>query len=273
MIFAGPHLSDNFIENWGSVVNYTGKLKNGLADGFGKAFVRSNKDGGLLVFIGDWADGEMEGQGQVENLRTGYDYKGRWRNGMQSGNGTENDPEGHVYIGQFQRGKRNGYGIATYSWCGKFRINLLFVLSNVIHELEMEVIDLDCGLADVRPHRERRYEGYWKNNVLHRYGRVEFCADAVYEGEIHLDQRQGHGQYEWPNGNVYEGPWQYDKMHGNGGVFSFGEDAPGTTYRGRYEDGIAVGIHVRTTKNGATDNVKAVSYGLDNWVFEEITYK
>ncbi len=119
-VLVSHHLSDNFLAIWGTEVNYTGDFKNGLANGVGQAFVAAKNDGGLLVFSGAWLAGSMEGQGSVENLKTGYKYRGHWKDGLQNGNGSEDNPEAsRTSEGEFLDGKLNGYGEANFSWCGK----------------------------------------------------------------------------------------------------------------------------------------------------------
>ncbi len=122
---SGSYLNSGFVRLWGAEVNYTGTSRNGLAHGYGRAFVRGKDNGGLLVFSGYWNYGDMEGQGLMENRKTGYRYTGKWRNGQPNGNGTETDPEGsRTAEGQFKDGKLNGYGAANFSWCGKLYRNI-----------------------------------------------------------------------------------------------------------------------------------------------------
>ena len=39
---------------------------------------------------------------------------------------------------------------------------------------------------------------------------------AIYEGDYHHGNWQGHGVYSFPDGRKYDGPWKDDKRHGIG---------------------------------------------------------
>ncbi len=120
-------LSVDFVENWGKLeANYTGGLDslNGLANGFGKAFILDAADN-LIVIIGNFRNGTLEGQGSVENLATGFSYDGNFVNGIEDGIGTEITAGGHTYVGEFSNGKRHGFGNRTngqLNSCGNFTI-------------------------------------------------------------------------------------------------------------------------------------------------------
>lgn len=56
------------------------------------------------------------GIGQVTNvLPNGATYIGDWADGQPNGQGTMTSPAGAVYVGEFQDGKPNGHGVSTLS--------------------------------------------------------------------------------------------------------------------------------------------------------------
>ncbi len=83
------------------------------------------------------ADENLTGQAEVnvtidsadnaDNANVKYHYHGQWKNGVAEGNGSEISPlaqYGHPndtlhYIGQYHNGVQHGYGVARYSWCGR----------------------------------------------------------------------------------------------------------------------------------------------------------
>ncbi|CAJ1369208.1 unnamed protein product [Effrenium voratum] len=52
-----------------------------------------------------------------------------------------------------------------------------------------------------------RYEGQWKGDKAHGWGRFVHADGDVYEGEWAADTAHG---------SKYEGQWEYDRQHGQG---------------------------------------------------------
>ena len=87
------------------------------------------------------------------------------------------------YVGQVDKNKANGYGIAL----------------------------LETG---------SRYEGNWKNNMRHGQGKFYWNDGEHYEGTYHKDKREGIGTYYWTNGEKYVGEWKNDQRNGHGEFFN-----------------------------------------------------
>ena len=58
------------------------------------------------------------------------------------------------------------------------------------------------------------YEGQFKNDVYHGYGRFIYASGAYYIGQWADGKRSGWGQWVDTNGKVLQGMWQFNKMIG-----------------------------------------------------------
>ena len=76
---------------------YTGGLKDGLLDGYGKLSTRAG-----LTYEGEWNQGRMEGKGSVE-YETGERYQGSFAAGEPDGTGTYIGVDGQVAEGGFPK--------------------------------------------------------------------------------------------------------------------------------------------------------------------------
>jgi len=88
----------------GIVSVFTGKMRNGRADGAGEVVTN---DG--LVYEGAWQNGRASGSGRLK-LPSGEEYLGSFRNGMADGKGREFEITGEVFEGRFRAGLRDGEG-------------------------------------------------------------------------------------------------------------------------------------------------------------------
>eukprot|EP01084_Bolivina_argentea_P293778 505335_1 len=86
-----------------------------------------------------------------------------------------------------------GRNMDTGKWCGRVVIGLVIWAG-------------DC------------YEGSWKNNKRHGYGKYMYKSGDCYEGLYENGKRHGYGKYVWKGGigNCYEGLWENGKKHGYG---------------------------------------------------------
>ncbi|HNZ53967.1 MAG TPA: hypothetical protein PKN76_07500 [bacterium] len=79
------------------------------------------------------------------------------------------------YIGNLEKGVRDGYGVINYS-------------------------------------DESKYEGHWKNNKKHGTGVFTYENGAKYEGNFENDKKNGVGKFFWPNGDIFEGAFKDDNF-------------------------------------------------------------
>lgn len=104
-------------------------------------------------------------------------YQGPCVDGFAQGRGEAEGP-GARYVGEFDRGRKQGRGIKTWT-------------------------------------NGDRYEGQFRNDRRHGEGRYVWgpqseWAGQYYEGSYVDDLRQGEGRYVWPDGRSVRGQWQRD---------------------------------------------------------------
>ena len=56
------------------------------------------------------------------------------------------------------------------------------------------------------------YEGNWKDDFKHGYGKMTWADGAVYEGNYKEGVKHGYGKMTWADGDVYEGNWYKGEM-------------------------------------------------------------
>lgn len=62
-----------------------------------------------------------------------------------------------------------------------------------------------------------RYEGYWKNDLKQRKGKLIDAKNGIYFiGEYHKGKKEGFGIYKYSEGAKYEGFWLDNKLYGQG---------------------------------------------------------
>ena len=72
----------------------------------------------------------------------------------------------------------------------------------------------------------RHGKGIWKDR--------EEGKGAIYEGEYHLDKKEGQGTYTWPSGNYYKGNFVNDLRQGYGEMYW----VDGSWFKGHWDKGI-----------------------------------
>ena len=77
------------------------------------------------------------------------------------------------------------------------------------------------------------YEGNYKDDLMHGYGKMTWADGAVYEGNYKDDVKYGYGKMTWANGDIYEGNYKEGAEHGYG-KYTW---ASGNTYEGNWYEG------------------------------------
>lgn len=80
-----------------------------------------------------------------------------------------------------------------------------------------------------------------------RIDNVKYYESGKYTGEFKNGKRNGHGVYEWHNGEIYDGDWLDDFRTGHG-VYKW---KTGDVYDGDYVDGMKTGYGTMQYHNGA----------------------
>lgn len=111
------------------------------------------------------------------------------------------------------------------------------------------------------------YNGEWKDNAAHGFGRIDYGGGSWYEGGFNLGQPTGKGigKTVFPNnGGTYTGSYLNGLKHGPNGKFKDSQ----YVYEGDYKYDYPYGTHTRSDLyTGWTDSVKAIRRG-NGWEWE-----
>ncbi|KAI3364892.1 hypothetical protein L3Q82_001075 [Scortum barcoo] len=135
------------------------------------------------------------------------EYEGdRNEAGERHGVGKAVLPNGDVYQGQYENGKRQGQLSET-------------VLSH---------------RGRIASRSGARYIGDYYQNMKHGQGTFYYPDGSRYEGSWVEGLRQGHGVYTYPNGDKYDGEWLHHMRHGQG-IYHYHQT--GSKYKGSWVNG------------------------------------
>ncbi|XP_067634980.1 MORN repeat-containing protein 3-like [Eurosta solidaginis] len=150
-------------------------------------------------------------------------YKGYWLRNQHHRYGVKGTKKQLIYDGQWQNGKRHGYGTMR--------------------------IRLPNGTAG------RLYIGEWRDDMKWGEGK-QFFDNGVYYGWWERNRRHGPGVMWYNNDSIYIGQWAADVKHGVG-VFFY---ANGNRYEGHYARGLKNGegtfyhMHTGQIQKGMWEN-------------------
>ena len=138
------------------------------------------------VYFGEFFDGSISGKG-LYLWDSGIISKGIFKVGEQTGYGTDYYADGEKYEGNFENGKRQGFGIYTY------------------------------GLNDAT--NALSYVGYFEDNLKSGSGTFKWTTGSKYVGEFKYDLRNGYGTQFFSDGSRYQGNWEDGSENGYGKLF------------------------------------------------------
>ena len=126
--------------------------------------------------------------------------------------------------GDFQYGKRHGYGVYSYADGGRF---------------EGEWVDDKVHGRGVSVYSSgNRYEGEWVDGKINGQGTLWYADGDQYQGEWRDGKMHGRGTYTYADGDQYEGDWKDDRRHGKGTVtYAAIEGGTAEKYEGDWSDG------------------------------------
>lgn len=124
-------------------------------------------------------------------------YIGKVRNNKKHGKGYHHFPNGLVFKGTYSNGKKT---------------------AGIVFELKTKKLI---------------YEGGWKNDRYHGWGRLARPSGETYEGSFEKGKFHGNGVLTWPNGTKYEGGFVNGKRQGKGILLS----SKGHIYEGGFKGG------------------------------------
>jgi len=162
----------------GDCINGRGKME--LTTPYGKGH-----------YIGNFRDGEFQGQGRLEvpiSFLERAIYKGNWEQGIRSGRGTYWNGKGKLYIGQWVNNKRHGHG------------SYFFNLAEW-HENEHS----EYWMAE----NTENYTGEFVNDFYQGQGTYRWPGGQKYSGGFFANSKHGPGTYFYVTGTRREQLWNY----------------------------------------------------------------
>merc|ERR1712178_42591 len=195
--------------------------------------------------------------GDEEEVGPKYFYEGDKKDGdatLQHGKGKAIYKNSDEYEGEYQEGKRHGFGV--YKWA-KYEASE--------EEPDVMKVALDDEGKTVF---QSTYTGQYVANLKEGEGVFEYPDGSKYQGNWRHDKRHGDGVYWFPNGDIYSGEWRFGSKHGRGtfihaesnarlvGTFVDGKFVKGkwvmadSTYTGGYKDNKPFGPGQFVFKNG-----------------------
>jgi hypothetical protein len=191
-----------------------------------------------IMWVGKAIVGE---DGQPTGQRTkGASYHGEWDRNKKNGYGVQVFPNGEKYEGQWLDDMRNGEGTL---WVKIGKAN------NKLRKLYVG------GWKDDRRHGRGTcffnngefYQGSWDHGKMHGHGTLRYSNGDLYIGEWNNGLRSSQGTLNKANGDCYEGYWLEDKREGSGSYF-YAES--GKVFVGEWAADIPkAGIYTQATPN------------------------
>ncbi|PVD20460.1 hypothetical protein C0Q70_18616 [Pomacea canaliculata] len=178
--------------------SYVGEKRMFLRDGYG-VYVYENQ---FFRYEGEWQKGKKHGHGKLI-MKDGTYYEGQFVNGEISGHGFKFFASSKCkYTGEFLNGELNGHGIMHYS-------------DNTIYEGQWQK-NKKQGFGILRTSPKAVYKGHFQNHLRNGEGSQTYDNGDQYQGYWVRDKRHGHGELLCNDGTLYVGQFADDKFHGEG---------------------------------------------------------
>jgi hypothetical protein len=177
------------------------------------------------------ANPEFTGVGKgVKDHRT---YEGEWKNGLESGFGTETNhnlkfPDYLRFRGDWVDGKKTGYGSQFWNDGGKYEGEVVdnkfqgqgtFTWSTGEVHVGQFVENLQHGQGHLKWTNGDFYTGNFEQGVFSGEGSLVYTSGTKYVGSFKNGKKEGHGVYSWSTGDLYDGEWFNDLKHGKGSYY------------------------------------------------------
>lgn len=225
---------------------YLGEVKDGKRHGQGKEFKKG------IIYNGDWKNDEQTGYatityddrssyvGQVKKgcrhgkgkfiSSRGDFYNGEWVNDIKEGNGVWSNSKGHVIRVAWRNDKKNGKGVIIQGGCV---FEALWVDDQIVsrsgtisypngdkYEGEVNEHMHKTGKGRMDYNNKTYYEGEWKDDMKHGFGKTNRYLGNYTEGEFALNDVVTIFKIEFDKNERFEG--KYSALHGKGeGVFTY----------------------------------------------------
>ena len=189
------------------------------------------------TYIGQIVEGIRNGYG-IQYWSDGSFYSGFWSQDKASGFGKLENKAGNLYKGEWAQDSANGYGVYYYDY------NNIGISGNGVDQNMYPTDSQENGESTAVTKKKTKYvlvnfEGYWKDNKPHGFGKEIWPNDAIYEGDFMegykygigkllfpdgscfqgsmVDgQISGQGKYNWKDGRIYNGSWKDNRIDGHG---------------------------------------------------------
>ncbi|TPX37799.1 hypothetical protein SeLEV6574_g07866 [Synchytrium endobioticum] len=148
------------------------------------------------TYRGEWRGAHKHGAGVYRYGATGSQYEGEWRNNQRHGHGTFSVREPIEPVADAVQASTDA------------------AITLVAHRRATHGVA--AGMNPMRKVDGARYDGDWRDDARHGFGRMEYAGGDVYEGEWRDGRRCGHGVLLLRNGDRYEGGWMDDMKDGHG---------------------------------------------------------
>ncbi|TMW68931.1 hypothetical protein Poli38472_001087 [Pythium oligandrum] len=173
--------------------------------------------------------GDMGAKAEKVEYSVRGKYTGEWQDGKKHGYGVFVYANGSKYEGEWFHDLRHGKGTC---WVRDKTPGAKKGLLRKQYAGDWED-DMRHGLGTLFREDGGRYEGEWVRNKRAGDGKMVYGGDApsVYDGQWLNNERSGHGVLVLANGDRYDGHWLNDKKEGPG---RFHYRATGKIYEGEW---------------------------------------
>jgi len=116
---------------------------------------------------------------------------------------------------------------------------------------ELALIRLNGGVSDWCPYKfadGSTYNGQWKDNMRHGFGKQTWADGATYEGEWTENSAAGNGRFMHIDGDVYIGQWINNTASGLGTYY---HNNTQTSYHGQWECDLQHGFGIEVGGEGS----------------------
>ena len=195
--------------------SHTGQWQEGEMHGNG-----TSKDIHHNRYTGNWVGHMIVGEAQIK-YTDGNIYEGELSEELEpQGNGVMTYPDGSVYSGTWQEGKRHGTGKLTY-------------LDGRVYDGAWKEGERH-GNGTYRDIHGNRYTGNWGGNGFSGDAQIKYANGDMYEGELSEElEPEGYGLMNYSDDSVYRGTWQVGVRHGMGTLQHYNSKS----YYGNWEKG------------------------------------
>eukprot|EP01119_Soliformovum_irregulare_P020341 TRINITY_DN6566_c0_g1_i1.p1 TRINITY_DN6566_c0_g1~~TRINITY_DN6566_c0_g1_i1.p1 ORF type:complete len:1230 (+),score=370.31 TRINITY_DN6566_c0_g1_i1:414-3692(+) len=213
--------------------SYTGMYSEGERHGKGVYVYNSGNR-----YVGEFSHGECHGHGTLFHDSIGERYEGNFKNGEYT-DGIYFYSNGDKFEGHFLEDRPDGNGTFYYANGDKYQGEMKAGLRCGQGKYTSTAGDVQQGTFvnerlngnGVATRNGNRYEGVFKDGILHGYGGYYGADKTQYQGGFDGGRFHGKGTCRFPDGSQYVGDWDHGVRQGFGKLTL----PNGEFYSGRFE--------------------------------------